>query len=503
MRRRQAVWPGWFPTLAALLSVGLAAAGCGESRQIVGAGDSLEDFAGHLEERIAEQMDAYDVPGLAIALIREGSLVWSDAYGYADVETGRPMTVDTISRTESISKPVTAWGVMHLVQEGELELSDRVVDLVDDWSFPETAYAEEDVTVGQLLDHTSGLPLGVIADHYPPQSNMPTLEEKLTEEARLLLEPGSRFLYSNVGFNLLELVIEDTTGQDFADFMQREVLLPLGMEHSSFEWSEGTATPIPTGYDLDGEPVPVYVYPEKASGGLLAPVEDIARFVAAGTTGPYHVDTGVLDQDSIDALHTPTVDVTGIYQFVTDSYGLGHFVEDLSGATAVWHGGQGDGWMTHFHSIPERGDGIVILTNSQRSWPMISALLEDWSNWIGGSAVGMSLIVDASRWLSVASGLMLAVALLMLIGAGRGLLSRGLRFAPATIRFSVGRMIQALLGVIVLAMVVVALTTDIWSFFLIPLFPTVSGWLATALVSLAVALLLAASTEPLPAASGS
>lgn len=489
--------------LAALLSVGLAAAGCGESGRGVGAGDSLADFAGHLDERIAEQMDTYDVPGLAIALIREGNLVWSDAYGYADVETSRPMTVDSISRTESISKSVTAWGVMHLVQEGELELSDPVVDLVDGWSFPETAYAEEDVTVGQLLNHTSGLPLGVIADHYPPQSNLPTLEEKLAEEARLLSEPGSQFLYSNVGFNLLELVIEGATGQDFADFMQREVLLPLGMEHSSFEWSESTTTPIPTGYDLDGDPVPVYVYPEKASGGLLAPVEDVARFVAAGMTGPYYADTGVLDQDSIEVLHSPTVDVTGIYRFVTDSYGLGHFVEDLSSATAVWHGGQGDGWMTHFHSIPERGDGIVIITNSQRSWPMISALLEDWSKWIGGSAVGMSLIVDANRWLSVGSGLMLASAFLMLIGVGRGLLRQELRFAPAAMRLSIGRIVQALLGVIVLAMVVVALTTDFWSFFLIPLFPRVSGWLAAGQVSLAVALLLAASTQPVPDESGS
>jgi hypothetical protein len=88
------------------------------------------------------------------------------------------------------------------------------------------------------------------------------------------------------------------------------------------------------------------------------------------------------------------IDQIGLYNLVFDGYGFGHYIETLSnGNVAISHGGQGTGWMTHFHAVPETGDGIVILTNSQRSWPLIAYVLTDWAQWAGLPDLGMSRII--------------------------------------------------------------------------------------------------------------
>lgn len=99
-------------------------------------------------------------------------------------------------------------------------------------------------------------------------------------------------------------------------------------------------------------------------------------FIKAGMVNYSDTGNNVLNYRSITDLYKPVVKVPGLYGIAFNSYGLGHFIEYLpEGLKAVSHGGQGHGWMTHFHFIPEMGDGIVILTNSQRSWPLIAGVL--------------------------------------------------------------------------------------------------------------------------------
>ncbi len=125
------------------------------------------------------------------------------------------MAVDAICRAESISKSITAWGVMRLVEQGLVGLDDPVQQYLGDWKLPESEYSEQEVTIRRLLSHSAGMSLGTIGEEYTPQSNIPSLRDYLTHEARLIREPGSGFLYSNPGFNLLELL----TGRDFAEYM--------------------------------------------------------------------------------------------------------------------------------------------------------------------------------------------------------------------------------------------------------------------------------------------
>jgi len=359
----------------------------------------LESFTMAMDERIPELMRRYDIPGVGIALVKDGKLVFTSAYGYADLEDDRVMTVDLPMRVQSISKPVTAWGVMKLVEKGLIDPDKPVTEYIKTWEFPASAYPADEITVRQLLSHTSGLPLGDVFNIYAPSEIVPSLRDSLTESAISDFAPGTGFSYSNVGYNVLELLIEEVTGMDFSAYMENEVLRPLAMGNSTFVCDDLVAKTAPVGYSLNGTAVPVYVYPEKASGGLFASAGDIARFLIAGM--PAFNGNPVLDSQSIEYLYTPQADGLGVYDMVFESYGSGFYLEHLKdGNLAVAHGGQGTGLMTHFHAVPKTGDAIVILTNSQRSWPFFANILKDWAGWCGFDTIGMErlLLAQAGLW---------------------------------------------------------------------------------------------------------
>ncbi len=451
-------------------------------------GASLEDFTTYLDERIPNLMGRYDIPGIIVALVREGEPAWAGAYGYAELAEGRKMTTDTYCRVESISKPVTAWGVMKLVQEGKVELDAPVVRYLNSWTFPKSEFAVEEITVRQLLSHTAGLPLGTIGVRYDPKGEVPTLKEALTKDAHLMQAPGQGYSYSNTGFNILELLIEEVTGRGFAEYMQNEVLLPLGMEHSSFTWSESLQPPVPDGHDLQGNPIPPYVYPDKAAGGLFAAVGDIAAFAAAGMPEYSPVGFPVLHAPRIQQLYEPMVERPGIYGLAFDSYGLGYFIEWLpTGQKAVSHGGQGSGWMAHLHAVPETGDAIIIFSNSQRSWPFFAYILNDWAAWSGFTSVGMGKIVSATMVLRGLIALVFALSAWQLWRIGRGTAAGMRRLAPFSKAYRLLRMVQAGLFVVLVAALLWALSQDY--LFVASVFPAAAGWLGWAVFATAVALL--------------
>lgn len=453
----------------------------------------LETFTSHLEERILAIMKDYGIPGVSIALVKGSRTVWTEAYGYADLGTGRRMTADTCLRVQSISKPVTAWGVMHLVEQRKIELDKPVAQYIKNWEFPESEFSEGKITVGQLLSHTSGMAQGDLT-RYSPKEDMPSLEESLSEKAILVQEPGLLFSYSNTGYNLLELLIEEVTGRDFAEYMKQEVLLPLGMADSTFIWSEELEPAVPFGYGQSGKPVPVYVYPEKASGGLFSTAEDIASFMIAGM--PEHSENqSVLNSQSISKLYTPMAEDLGIYSLVFNAYGLGYYIEDLHGGRkAVSHGGQGTGWMTHFHYVPETGDGIVILTNSQRSWPFIAYILSDWARWNGFESVGMGRIILAQRILWALIGLIWVGVLWQALRLLDGLVHKKRAYVPLSKKFRPMRLAQGILFVLLVAGLLWCMEQKF--LFVTSIFPIASRWMGITAFASAVILLLSALFPP-------
>ena len=342
-------------------------------------------------------MDRFDIPGVAVGLIEDGDVAWTNAYGYADLDSGRRMTTDTVCRAESITKSITAWGIMRLVEIGTVGLDDPVTDHVTSWELPDAEFSWEEVTIRRLLSNTAGLPDGIYSN-YSLDDPVPTLTGALDGDAgapaaRPTDRPGSEFRYSNPGFVLLELVIEDATGRAYDEFIEAEVLEPLGMDGATFDASAVPADRLATNYTRTGRAVSPYREPARAHGMLLSTIEAIASFVAASASGSEHTPLGgnVLGADRVRTMHEPEIETTGFYRHGSDSYGLGHMIEELSnGERAVSHGGQGSGSWSWYHVVPETGDGIVVLTNSERSLRLIASILGDWTTATGLGSVSLS-----------------------------------------------------------------------------------------------------------------
>lgn len=445
-----------------------------------------QGFIRYLKYRVPLYMDSYDIPGLSMVLVKNGRIHWSAAFGLARIESGLRMTPETPCRVESISKSLTAWGVMKLIQDGRLDLDIPINNYLHSWQIPDTPFDEDKITVRMLLTQTSGMPLGTIGVRYDPKEAVPSLREQLTKDALLFQAPGSSFSYSNTGYNLLELLIEEVTGETFADYMRREVLLPLGMKNASFKWKDEFSDVMPNGYDTRGQAIPPYVYPDKASGGLIATAGDIAAFCRAGM---YTSEVNpVLDRDLLKELYSIHTGLTGFYSLAFDGYGYGHFIETLNNSlVAVSHGGQGSGWMTHFHSIPETGDAIVMLTNSQNSWPFFAYMLRDWSDWLHYSAPGMTMILTGDRIIWVLVGVLIFISLQMLLTFVTDLISRKRYIAPLAPQQRIRRSLEFALGTVIVAML--TWISSLPYFFLSSIFPLSTPWLEKSLFVLAVLLI--------------
>ena len=248
---------------------------------------------------------------------------------------------------------------------------------------------------------------------------------------------------------------------------------------------------LPMGYEMDGTPVPAYVYPAKASGGLFANVEDLANFVRAEMIGPYAANQSVLSLEGIKQIQDSQVEIPGMFGFVADGYGFGHFVEVLpDGRQAVWHGGQGHGWMTHFHAVPQSGAGIVILTNSQRSWPFIAEVLSDWAQWGDFGRLNFTIIIQATLALKILTGIIYLLSIWQIYFLIKGILRGKRKFSPLAPESRFVRSAQALFGLAVIAVLSWSVAQPY--LFVSSIFPGTINWLAGGLLFLAFVNILAA-----------
>lgn len=239
---------------------------------------------------LASRMAELHVPGVSIAAIRNGRIDWARGYGVRRLG-GPPVTPQTLFCAASISKPITAMGVLKLVQEGRIDLDADVNQYLKRWKIPEDQFtAQKKVTVRELLSMTSGI--GTRNDDlYDPAQPVPTIVQMLNGEkpakmspVRVEAVPGTKFAYSNDGYLVLELLVEDVSGEPFAKFIEKNVLQPIGMNDSTFdtplppEWANRAAT----AYAENGTtptPASKFYEPNLAAGGLWTTPTDLAKFL--------------------------------------------------------------------------------------------------------------------------------------------------------------------------------------------------------------------------------
>jgi CubicO group peptidase (beta-lactamase class C family) len=328
---------------------------------------------------VPELLSRAAVPGVQIAVIDRGAVAWHGSYGVADLQRSEPVTDRTLFNIGSVSKSVAAWGVLALMdQRADLQLDSPVGPHLTRWHFPESEFDADEVTLRRLLGHTSGLSVLPASESftYPP-----TLEGILSGSygafgrPRLVRRPGAGFEYNNGNFVLLELLIEETTGLEYATYMQRTILAPLGMDASTYAPAgDRVATP----HDEDGRPLPRdHAEVGVASGGLYSTASDLARFVAATMRGPDGSEPGrgVVGPQAVASMIAPAAETGG-------RYGLGYKLLPVSETlTLIAHDGSNPGWRAMFMAAPDVGVGIVVLTNSDSGGSIVADLVCTWADW--------------------------------------------------------------------------------------------------------------------------
>ena len=312
-----------------------------------------------------------------MALVHHGQVVWAAGYGVADLETGRPVTASTRFQAASLAKPVTAWGVLRLVECGRIRLDEPVIGHLGRWPLPPSRFDADGVTVRRLLSHTAGLSVhGYVGQR--PDRPLPSIAASLSGETgdsfpvELLEAPGRSWLYSGGGYSVAQLLVEELTGRSFADYMQAEVLGPLGMTASSFRWSRTPETA--RGHDAAGAPLPDFAFAEEAAAGLVTTAPDLARFISAALAGPHGElpGRGVLSPAGVRLALTAAPATEG-------RWGLGYGLGLLPGGDwLAYHEGANRGWRAGLALLPDRRAGIVVLANGDDGSTPIDAVVQQW-----------------------------------------------------------------------------------------------------------------------------
>ena len=289
-------------------------------------------FADAVDTELRAEMHLRHVPGLALAVVRNGKVIRAQGYGFADLELGIPVTPGTVFSLHSVSKQFCATGIMLLIRDGKVKLDDPVTKY-----FSECSPAWDAIQVKHLLNHTSGIPdylnedLNLKLPDNAPDTAVPGAVAKLP----LKFPPGTKFAYCNTGYLMLAQIIHQLTGHPDPVFLTDHIFKPLGMSSSRtssqadiipnraarYDWKDG--------HFINGRP-PSTV-DEIGDGGMLSSVLDLAKWDAA-----LYSDK-ILTADEKRQMWTP-----GPYDDEEKAhYGFGFFLDSFNGHRRVWHYGAG------------------------------------------------------------------------------------------------------------------------------------------------------------------
>jgi CubicO group peptidase (beta-lactamase class C family) len=315
--------------------------------------------------KLADRMAHYKTPGVSVAVINQDAVEWAKGYGLRETGGSQPVTTDTVFQAGSISKPVAAAAALHLVEEGKLSLDQDVNQKLVSWKLPENDFTrKEKVTPRRILSHSAGLTVHGFPG-YAAEDRIPTLTQVLdgekpanTAAVRADILPGSEWRYSGGGYTVLQQLMIDVSGMSFPALLHRTVFEPLGMEHSSYEQppSPRFAEMAASGHLRDGSVVKGkwHVYPEMAAAGLWTTPSDLCRFGIAIAKAYLSKSRKVLSAKVAKEMLTPQI----------DHWGLGFNLQGSGKDFHFSHGGDDWGFKATLIVYPNRGQGAVVMSNS-------------------------------------------------------------------------------------------------------------------------------------------
>jgi CubicO group peptidase (beta-lactamase class C family) len=326
-----------------------------------------------LQARIAQVLDRWPAVGLAVGVVRDGSLAWFRGHGVADIASREPITEDTVFRVGSLTKTMTAVAVLQFAEQGLVDLDAPVAEYLRTFELAPANADLRPVTCRHLLTHTAGIGYwrrwsdllrpGVGAGLRA--HSVPRLADYYRGGLPVEVQPGTKWVYSNHGFAVLGQIVEDVTREPFDRYLRDHVFTPLGMTHTDLAGVARTRLQQATGYVLHAsgpKPVADREVPLLAGGGAYSTVRDLVRYVAALLGGGTNEHGSVLKAETVAAMFAP--------QTASDSrvpgMGLSFELGEDDGRRTAGKGGIIAGFLSHMTLVPDDGLGVLALSNTGR-----------------------------------------------------------------------------------------------------------------------------------------
>ncbi len=346
---------------------------------VLKAGEPLPGWSLH------ERMAHYHVPGVAIAVLKNGEIVQAAGFGVREAGTHDAVDADTLFSVGSISKIVAAAASLRLVAEGKLDLDRDINTYLKSWQIPPAPeFVDSTVTMRMLLSHTSGLNVHGFEDFQPGEA-LPSIVDTLdgtspakNDRVHLVFEPGTRMKYSGGGITVEQLAIQEITGLPFESAVSNAVFQPIGMRRSTFanplpaalgniakaHDDTGTLTALPRGWQT---------FPELAASGLWTSANELGAFAGA-LIKSYQGSSSFLPQ---------TIATQMMTEVSPSWHGLGPRLDGVGLTRIFHHGGANDSYRAWIEGYLETGDGFVILTNGNGGGPLMLEIRNALSDALG------------------------------------------------------------------------------------------------------------------------
>jgi len=315
---------------------------------------------------VRKVMAARNIPGVTLAIVEHGQIVYARAYGVRNLETQEPLQTESLFHLASVTKLFVATALLQLYERGQLDLEAPVVRYLPYFKLNDPRANE--ITVRQMMMHTSGMP---DTDEYgwdKPEYDDGALERYVRSLAdqSLIAEPNEKHFYSNIAYEVLGDVIAKVSGMSFEAFVEQNILRRLGMFKSTLlvQQADPALLSTPHTRDVSGKMIVSPVFPynraHAPSSTLYSNVLEMSWFAIACLNHGQLGEVRILRAETVDAMWSPAfVSSSSFWSHVGLTWGIG----EQQGSKIVGHGGEDVGFNTSLVLAPARGIGVIALSN--------------------------------------------------------------------------------------------------------------------------------------------
>lgn len=329
-----------------------------------------QSLAGRLDPLLSKAIEEQRIPGLAIGIVQGGKLVYARGFGVMEAgKPARPVTGQTLFHMASITKPFIATSIMQLWEQGKVDLDAPVERYVPYFRLRDPR--SRSITVRHMLTHTSGMP---DVDDYlwnKPEYDDGALERyvRSLSNRKLLWDPGTKFAYSNMAYEVLGDLVAKVAGLSVEDYVEAHILKPLGMASSTLLLRKADPAKLAAGHTIRHGTVEVvknypYNRAHTPSSNLHSNVDDMARWAIANLNRGELDGARILKSSTYDVMWKPAAQ-----RSAQASVGISWFLTEMLGQKAIMHNGGDDGFVTRLVLFPERNTAVVYMLNSDASKP--------------------------------------------------------------------------------------------------------------------------------------